>query len=71
MSNRPLLVAGANVECSGGGLKRYFSGDDGDLEAVLEGGGRTGAGWEGRVEVAQVVGIWQTVGFPGGIGQGA
>ena len=48
-----------------------FSGGEGDLEAVLEGGGRTGGGGEGRVEVAEVVGIGKGVALPRRVADGA
>lgn len=50
------------------GSRAVFSGDDGDLKAILERGGGTWAGREGRVEMAEVERVWQAVGFAGRIG---
>ncbi len=47
------------------------SGGEGDLKAVLEGGDRTGASGEGRIEVAEVVGIGKGVAFARWVADGA
>lgn len=48
-----------------------LSGGEGGLKAVLEGCGRPGASGEGRVEVAEVVGIGEGVGFARRVADGA
>ena len=65
---RPGSVAGTLRRRAGWDV---FSGCDRDLEAVLEGGGRTGAGRKGRVEMAEMEGVRFPVGFPRWSGQHA